>query len=1400
MKVRSISLVTLAASVCLGLPSMSGAAAGRHVAKAAPEAPEPAAERATAEAFDALPMAFEPNVGQTDARVRYVARGRGYGVFLTHDEVGLSVGGRSAVRMRLDGARAGARVEPAAELPGRVNYLVGSDPAKWHADVPTYAGVRVSGVYEGIDAVFYGSHQCLEYDFEVAPGADPSQIRIRFEGAESVEVEESGDVVLKVAGGELRQQRAAVYQEGESGRRRVASRYVVAGDGGVGLELGDYDPTRPLVVDPTLVFSTLVGGSDGMSQTRDGGRGVAMGQDGAIYVLGYSTSNALPAGFPMGGVRGDLGGTFVLKLDPTGTSVLYATWFAGDVSETPRAIAVDATGAAYVTGTTGSTTLPGTNGFDRTPNGGGDGFVFKLDPTGSNVVYATVLGGSDADTPRGIAVDGQGSAYVTGQTRSASFPVANAYDATFNGPAFSYDAFVTKLAPDGGSLAYSTFLGGAADENAYTIAVDAAGRAFVGGGTGSSTFPTANAYDATPNGFDAFVTEFAPDGGSLAYSTFLGGSSGESVTALAVDAAGAIYVAGSTASTDFPLVNAADATLSSGEAFVAEIAPAGTSLVYSTYFGGIQNDTVGGIAVDSSGAAYVTGATFSNNIPVTNAFDATYNERHGEGDAFALKVNPTGSFGYATYLGGEWYDEGFGVAVGADGQAVVVGETISANFPSTASAFDPTYNGGVDYDPGDRGGDVFVTKLTAAGTALTFSTYIGGGSEDRGDAIAVDASGAIYLAGETLSANLAGAGNAFGGGYKDAYVAKLDPTGTSLVFTTYLGGSESDGGIGLAVDAAGAVYLAGYTGSADFPTANAYDATLDGSGDAFVTKLAPDGGSFVYSTFFGGGGGSATAIAVDSSGAAIVVGTAAANLPLVNAVDTTYTYKESFVTKFAPSGTSLVYSTYLGGTDRDEANAVAVDQSGAAYVVGFTTSADFPVTASYDVTNDNGDMFVTKLTASGAFAYSTFLGGSGGEFATAVAVDATGSAYVAGYTSSANYPTRNAFDATHHTGGYYSDDAVVTKLNAAGTDLVYSTYLGGAEDDYAWGVAVDVSGAAYVVGQTAASSFPRAGPVDATRSDLEGFVTKLAPQGNALLFSTFLGGGLDDVARAVAVGPGGVAYVAGDTDSLDFPTPGGPGQAAGRDAFVAKFRTTNQTLGSDTPGVVVASTGAWFLKDANAGGPADTIFTYGGGGSLVPLAGDWNGDGTDTPGLYNPVTGAFFLKNSNAPGGADTVFTFGAAGAGLVALSGDWDGDGADSVGLYAPSTGAFFLKNANAPGPADAVFSFGPGGAGLSPMAGDWNGDGVDTVGLYVSGTGTFFLRNANASGPADLAFSYGPANVTPLRGDWNGDGVDTVGVYVAGTGAWFLRNANGPGAANLTFSYGPTGVVPLAGNWDGQ
>jgi hypothetical protein len=459
---------------------------------------------------------------------------------------------------------------------------------------------------------------------------------------------------------------------------------------------------------------------------------------------------------------------------------------------------------------------------------------------------------------------------------------------------------------------------------------------------------------------------------------------------------------------------------------------------------------------------------------------------------------------YSTFLGGTSGDAAQAIAVDSAGAAYLAGSTASSGFPTTAGAFDTSYNyfGATD---------AFVTKLDASGTALVYSTFLGGTDGDGASAIAVNSAGAAYVAGSTVSSDFpttpGAVDTSYNGGADDAFVTKLNASGSALLYSTFLGGTDWDSALAIAVDSAGAAYVAGDTYSSDFPTTpGAFDTSFNGQyTDAFVTKLDASGSALVYSTFLGGGTGTdeANAIAVDSAGAAYVVGyTDSSDFPTTpGAFDTSYgggvNGGDAFVAKVDASGSALGYSTFLGGTSGEAATAIAVDSAGATYVAGDTLSYDFPTTPGAFDTSYNGgdDAFVTKLDASGsALVYSTFLGGTNVDNADAIAVDSAGAAFAAGWTKSSDFPTTpGAFD-TSYSGGVYGGDAFVTKLDASGSALVYSTFLGGKNDDYAYAIAVDSAGAAYVAGYTSSSDFPTTpGAFDTSWNGgyYDAFVTKL---------------------------------------------------------------------------------------------------------------------------------------------------------------------------------------------------------------------------------------------------------------------------------------------------------------------
>ena len=696
-----------------------------------PVQPDAATKARVLETYGKLPLSFEANQGQTDKQVNFLTRGNGYSVFLTPTEAvltqrqtpsqsatakrqsvvkpqSIAKSKTSVLRLQLVGSNPTSQVKGLQQLPGTSNYLMGKNSSKWYTGIANYAQVQYQAVYPGIDLMYYGNQRQLEYDFAIAPGANPQNIRFHVKGASRLAVDQQGNLLLHTPGGLVRQHRPIIYQEINGQKKAIAGGYVLLGKQQVGFKVAAYDQTQRLVIDPVISYSTYLGGSIG-----EGGTGIAVDLQGNVYVAGTTGSTDFPT---MNASNGTPGG-FVTKINPNvsgAASLVYSTFLRNGQ---PESIAVDVQGDAYVTGITYSTDFPTTgNAFSTTLGGFADAFVTELNATG-NLVYSTYLGGSSpgvsgssADFGNGIAVDLQGNVYVAGETYTADFPTKNAFNNKLNG---YNDAFVAKLNPSASgtsSLIYSSYLGGSGFDTSSGIAVDSRGNAYVTGLTYSTDFPTLNAFDSTLGGSsDAFVTKVNPSASgaaSLVYSSYLGGSRAEFGRAIAVDYRGNAYVTGETSSADFPTKNALNSTFGGGQdAFVTKVNPSASgadSLVYSTYLGGSSGDNGFGIAVDLRGNAYVTGSTNSNDFPLKNAFDSSLGGNNYYDDAFVTKLNATGnSLLYSSYLGGNSFDNVEAIAVDARGNAYVTGSTSSTDFP-TQNAFDSSLTGS---------SDAFVTKI-----------------------------------------------------------------------------------------------------------------------------------------------------------------------------------------------------------------------------------------------------------------------------------------------------------------------------------------------------------------------------------------------------------------------------------------------------------------------------------------------------------------------------------------------------------------------------------------------------------------------------------------------------------------------------------------------------------------
>lgn len=635
--------------------------------------------------FGQVPLSFEANQGQTSASVRYLAKGSGYGVFFTSTGTVLKlqrkgVAGESesvALGMGFSGANANPQISGLEPSSGRANYFVGSDPERWVTDVRLYGRVAYKDLYPGIDLVYYGNQRQLEHDFIVAPGADPARIRMKFDGVQNVAVDKAGDLVLTTAFGEVRHRKPIIYQEVGGKRKPIAGRFHVAG-GEVGFTLARYDRRKPLVIDPVLLYSTLLGGSG-----TEAGADVVVDSQGAAYLVGNTSSTDFPVTVSSGGVfRGGTSDIFITKFAAAGSSVLFSTTVGGSGADTAARVAIDADGNVYVGGSTDSPNFPVTSTAAQGIIGGlTDAFLLKLDAAGVRS-YATFLGGFQNEFLRGLAIDANRNIIVVGQTGSTNFP-ATTLGFFFGGGVT--DAFVTKYDTNG-VRAWTGYLGGIGVDAANAVAVDSNNDIYITGNTSSVNFPiTAGVVQGAPTGnfantSDAFVTKLAA-AGTILYSTFLGGSQYDEGFAIGTDAGGNVYVAGDTDSTNF--VTAGPIQGGSGgprDGFVAKLNATGTLRVYAAYLGGAGSEHVTDAIVDSTGSLYVIGSTNSANFPVNNF---VYGAPFGGLDAFVTRINPGGTArSSSSYLGGVGDDVANGIALDTAGNVYVAGVTSSTNLPT----------------------------------------------------------------------------------------------------------------------------------------------------------------------------------------------------------------------------------------------------------------------------------------------------------------------------------------------------------------------------------------------------------------------------------------------------------------------------------------------------------------------------------------------------------------------------------------------------------------------------------------------------------------------------------------------------------------------------------------------
>ena len=1151
-----------------------------------------------------MPVLFEPNVGQADARVKFLSRERDGVLFIASDEAVLAVssptlvpmsGVRTArvapskhsggvLTMRLVGANPDAAVEGRGKALARINYFIGKDPSRWRTNVPTVNEVVAHEAWPGIDVTYTrdktAGPEAVECTFMVRAGANPDAIRLAFDAPGAVDLTPDGNVVTAIGIRRIRFTKPRVFEEAAGGRREVSAKFVAVPSASRGrrelevrFEVARRDPGARLVIDPSLIYSTYLGGS-GQSNasnitfgTGDQVNAIALDTDGNEYLTGGTTSPDFPATSDafftpcVGGAP--CNPAFVTKIDGKTGAIIYSTLLGGgrggneDLGgDEGLGIALDHSGNAYIAGATFSSSFPTTpgalvpscNSCDPAP------FVTKLSADGTSLLYSTVLEKNGfLDFANAIAIDESGNAYVTGVTNNNA------------------DAFAIVLNPTGTAASYSVALASAIG---YAVAVTSKNKMWIGGQAYGSHFPTTgNAYQTRCKKCDVgragFVALLDPSKGStrasLDYSTYLGGSNpGDIIRAIAVDSKDRAWAVGS-ANPDSLRGKKSNVHCTKGMkcgshallAIVDGSRSGGASLASSEYFGGDGSDMANAIYLSGSGQAYIGGQTTSSNFPVTNnAVQSSYTPCMGcenfRGPAFVAVVNPSSKKSgliYSTLLGGATVLSPFnattmrhfvevdtvnGIALDSNGVIHAAGLSYASGFPTTSDAQEKVCEACTTL-----GSDGFVVRINPGAStgaeALEYSSFIGRGGP------------------------------------------------------RYIGDSAA----GVAMDSSGDIYVAGLTSSIDFPvTPGAFQQNCDGcvaynsdpfvglSYGAFVAKIdatAAPGDQLVYATYLDGSSSGAqniaeaTGIAVDAAGEAYAVGISDTNFPTTaNAFSNSCSGSGTdclFFAKLDSTGSELLYSSFVGTA---VSASIAIDPNQNALIAGATFEG-IPVTpgavqstcdlCNIEVEITSGYFSKVNPNAAGAasLVYATYLSGSGGKFGasetgdalSAVAADANGNAVLTGTVSSPDFPvTSNAYQTQCQ--GICSSPAisVINPALSGQAGLVYSTFLNGNGGDTnpiaaPYAVVVDLNHDIYVGGNVQGLNFPVSPnsfmPQCPDAVCGAGFIAELnpnAPPANQLLYGTYLGGTSftgSDTVTGLGVDANGRIFAGGYTASRNFP-------------------------------------------------------------------------------------------------------------------------------------------------------------------------------------------------------------------------------------------------------------------------
>jgi hypothetical protein len=678
----------------------------------------PEERKSIADNFARIPLHFELNRGQAESDARFISRNGNHALLLKQNEAQLVLPNKrrqssgmpqkndkpDVLKLKLAGANENPVIEGLEELPGHASYFIGNRAGEWQKNIQTYRKVRYSNVYEGVDMIYYGNQRALEYDFVLAPNASPDVIGLNFEAVENLSLAENGDLLLKLGKRTVRQHAPVAYQEINGSRKEIPVSYAFKKNADsklVGFKVADYDKSAPLVIDPVIVFSTYLGGSAGDDIfTIEAGLGITVDAGGNVYVAGVTPSGDFPTQNAQQPAHGGNYDAFLTKLNPTGTALIFSTYFGGSDEDRIFSINLGPDGEIFVSGYTYSTNFPLMTPYQGVSMGLNDGFIARFTSAGA-LSYSTYLGGNGGDFCGFVKSTDANIVTFAGATGSTNFPTANPLQAINNGQA---DFVVGKLNIATNTLIFSTYYGGTGSDamNLSSGGVDAAGNIYFGGVSGSFDYPTTpNAFQAEHNGSDdAVVTKINPAGTAVIYSTYIGGNLVDAADALAVDPSGNAYITGFTRSANFPTKNAVQPQLKDPDAFVTKLNPSGTELVFSTFLGGLNLERGSGIAADASGNCYVTGRSNSGDFPTKRALRPP----RGLDDAFITRFNRDGALLFSTLLGGGSNDYGFGITADGSNNTYVTGRA-TRNFFITPGAFQSTLGGNADG---------FVTKINTS--------------------------------------------------------------------------------------------------------------------------------------------------------------------------------------------------------------------------------------------------------------------------------------------------------------------------------------------------------------------------------------------------------------------------------------------------------------------------------------------------------------------------------------------------------------------------------------------------------------------------------------------------------------------------------------------------------------